>query len=537
MALCMIIIPMMIKLAPKLGMIDIPEERKVHVKPIPRVGGVGIVLGAMFPAALLLPFEEVYMAYIIGCLVLLVFGVLDDVKELGHYTKFIGQFIAAIILVYYGNLYVYHFPFMGLEYLPERIGKPFTVFALMGMMNATNHSDGLDGLAGGLSLVSFIAIAYLIYQTGDNQAIVIVLAAMGGIFGFLRFNTHPAIVFMGDGGSQFLGFTLGVVAVLLTQNINPALSAALPLLLLGLPVVDILAVFAQRIYHKMNWFKASKNHIHHRLLELGFYHQESVIIIYIIQIFLVSCGVLLVYESDYLITALYLLVCISLFMFLLLSERKGWRAHKTQNSEGVLARFIEIVTRNRAFSTVPYQILNLAIPFVFILSSISAQNISYDISITATLLSLLLIVSLLIKNKQLANGIYKVVVYVTAAFAIFFENKYLADFFGSPENLDVLYFGVIAFCVGLVIKYNSKNDFRTTPMDYLMVVAIIVSAIILNLEESMHEYAILVVKLLIVFYASEIILNKSRKLISEIGVSVIITHSILIYKGVSAIFG
>ena len=536
MALCMVIIPIMIRLAPRIGMIDIPEERKVHVKPIPRVGGVGIVLGAMLPAILWLPFEDVYIAYIIGCLVLLAFGVLDDIKELGHYTKFIGQFIAAITLVYYGDLYVYHFPFMGVEHLSEDIGKPFTVFALMGMMNATNHSDGLDGLAGGLSLTSFIAIAYLIFQTGDHPATIIVLAALGGIFGFLRFNTHPAIVFMGDGGSQFLGFTLGAIVVMLTQSVNPALSAAIPLLLLGLPVVDILAVFAQRIYHKMNWFKASKNHIHHRLLELGFHHQESVVIIYLIQIFLVTCGVFLIYESDYLISGLYVLVCGSLFAFLLVSERRGWHAHKT-SADGVLSKIIGLVSQHKALSTVPYRLLNLAIPFVFILSSLSAKNVTPDISITSVLLLCLFGVALTIKQKPLANAIYKVIVYVTAAFVIYFEDKYLINILNSTETLDMALFGMIALCVGLVIKYSGEDGFRTTPMDYLMVAAIGVSAIILNLEEAMHEYAVLLVKLLIVFYASEIILNKSRKLISEIGVSIIITHGILIYKGMSVLFG
>ena len=532
MALCMVIIPVMIRLAPRIGMIDIPEERKVHAKPIPRVGGVGIVLGALIPCLLWLPFEDVHIAYIIGCLVLLAFGVLDDIKELGHYTKFIGQFIAAITLVYYGGVYVYHFPFMGIEYLSEDIGKPFTVFALMGMMNATNHSDGLDGLAGGLSLISFIAIAYLIFQAGNNPAMIIVVSAMGGIFGFLRFNTHPAIVFMGDGGSQFLGFTLGTIVVLLTQSINPALSAAIPLLLLGLPVIDILGVFAQRIYHKMNWFKASKNHIHHRLLELGFYHQESVVIIYLIQFFLVACGVLLIYESDYLIAGIYLFVCSVLFAFLLISERTGWRMHTT-SSEGMLSKIIGLASQHKALSTVPYRILNLAIPFVFIATSFSAQNVSYDISLASALLLILLITSLMIKNRLFANGLYKVVVYVTAAFVIYYEDKYLASNFNATEMFDILLFGLIALSVGLVIKYSGENDFRTTPMDYFMVAAIGISAIFLNLEESMHDYAILVIKLLIIFYASEIVLNKSRKLISEIGVSIIITHCILIYKGAS----
>ncbi len=151
------------------------------------------------------------------------------------------------------------------------------------------------------------------------------LATAGGLLGFMRFNTYPARIFMGDGGSQFLGYTLGILAVLLTQEVNPVLSPALPLLLLGLPIADILAVFAQRIYHKMNWFRASKNHIHHRLLDLGFHHYESVIVVYSVQALLVLCAVLMPYAMDASILLTYLVVVSAVFVFLYLAERGGWR--------------------------------------------------------------------------------------------------------------------------------------------------------------------------------------------------------------------
>ncbi|MBI3440555.1 MAG: undecaprenyl/decaprenyl-phosphate alpha-N-acetylglucosaminyl 1-phosphate transferase, partial [Proteobacteria bacterium] len=228
---------------------------------------------------------------------------------LGHYVKFVGQFLAVIVVVYYGNLYVTYLPFLDAE-LTATIGKPFTVFAMVGVINALNHSDGLDGLAGGMSLLSLSAIAYLAYLVDEGAArnitILIALATIGGVIGFLRYNTHPARVFMGDGGSQFLGFTSGFLTVYLMEKVNPALSPALPALILGLPIIDILAVFVQRIYHGMNWFRASKNHIHHRLLQLGFDHYEAVVIIYSVQIVLVACAIMLPYEPDLLIAPLYL---------------------------------------------------------------------------------------------------------------------------------------------------------------------------------------------------------------------------------------
>ena len=205
---------------------------------------------------------------------------------------------------------------MGLELVNETFGRLFTVVAMVGVINAINHSDGLDGLAGGESLLSLGAIAYLAYQADDVSAALIALATMGGVFGFLRFNSHPARVFMGDGGSQFLGFTLAFLVAYLLEVSNPALSPALPALLLGLPVVDILSVLVRRLRGGMNLFKATKNHVHHRLLERGFYHYESVMVIYSVQVTLVLAGVLLPYESDALIIGFYLLVCGMLFVWL-----------------------------------------------------------------------------------------------------------------------------------------------------------------------------------------------------------------------------
>jgi UDP-GlcNAc:undecaprenyl-phosphate GlcNAc-1-phosphate transferase len=176
------------------------------------------------------------------------------------------------------------------------------VIAMVGMINAINHSDGLDGLASGEVLISLSAMAFLAYQVGGgNEVLIIALAALGAIIGFLRYNTHPAKIFMGDTGSQFLGFTVGFLAILLTQRIDCSMSPAVALLLLGLPVVDILVVLKKRIREGRNWFKASKNHIHHRLLSLGFLHEEAVIVIYSAQILCVTTGVLFCYRSDWLL--------------------------------------------------------------------------------------------------------------------------------------------------------------------------------------------------------------------------------------------
>jgi len=150
---------------------DPDEDRKVHVTPIPRVGGWGIIVGALIPVLTLADLDKTALCYLFGCLVLLLFGALDDIREMGHYTKFIGQIIAVIPMIFMGGLHVTEFPFISYEF-PTWFLQAFTMVAMIGVINAINHSDGLDGLAGGETLISLGAIALIAYLTpGDNLTI------------------------------------------------------------------------------------------------------------------------------------------------------------------------------------------------------------------------------------------------------------------------------------------------------------------------------------------------------------------------------
>lgn len=499
------IIPLMIRLAPRLGLVDRPDPRKVHTKPIARAGGIGIVLGALAPVVLGLPLDVEIQAYLWGCLVLLAFGLWDDVRELGHYTKFVGQLIAVAPVVYYADLHVYCLPFFGLESLPDEFTQPFTVFALIGMINALNHSDGLDGLAGGLSVLSLAAIAYLAHNAGGQAATVVAVGALGGIVGFLRYNTHPARVFMGDGGSQFLGFSLGFLAVLLTQRVNPALSPALPALLLGLPIVDILAVFAQRIYGGMNWFKATRNHIHHRLLDLGFGHYGSVVVIYSVQTVLVLSAVLLSYESDALIAGLYLGICGGLFLFLILAERREWRANRTKSAPR-LTRIVESLKRHPRFKSGLLTAVATAVASLFLVASLAASHVPRDMAIGSLALAALLL--FLIGARRDTSMLARTVNYITAAFVVYLESRYMPS-----SGLAVLhwagtvYFAVLALAIGLAMRY-AESDFRTTPMDFLILFLVLSVGFLAEQQLVQTQFGVMLVKLVIVFYGCELVLSR-----------------------------
>lgn len=523
-AISVAITPLMIRLAPRLGMVDQPDPRKVHAEPIPRVGGIGIVFGALIPVLLWMPWDDGMLAYVFGALVLFGFGAWDDSHELGHYVKFIGQFIAVITVVYYGDVYVQQLPFMDMNALSDSVAKPFTVFAMVGMINAINHSDGLDGLAGGLSVLSLSAMAYLAYLAGGSEVVAIAFAVLGGVVGFLRYNTHPARVFMGDSGSQFLGFTLGFLAVLLTQNVNTALSPALPALLLGLPIVDILAVFAQRIYHGLNWFRATRNHIHHRLLTLGFHHYEAVVIIYSIQLFFIVSAIFLSYESDTLILSIYLGACSLVFLFLILAERSGWRAHR-QHGKSRFAVMVQNVIQHRFFVTGTRGAVAVVIAIMFLGSSLLVNQVPRDLGISAGLLAITLLLVLIVGPKD--SVISRAVSYVTAAFIVYLETKYInpdtALLHGAVTGL----YALLAICIWLSVRYATDSGFKTSPMDFLVIFVVLTIGIISQNHLHQELLGTMAVKIVVLFYGCELIFTKLRSRWTSLSVSTLVTLAIL----------
>jgi len=213
----LVLVPFMMSHAERLGMVDHPSGRRVHAQPIPRVGGWGIVFGTLIPLFAMTTLTPLLGVFIYGSLILLLFGALDDRYEMGPKMKFIGQFLAAVPLVVFGDFFISQYPVFVEWQPPVALSMGITIVCLVAMINATNQSDGLDGLAGGESLLTLAGIALLAYLAESSVLLIVALAAVGGVLGFLRYNTHPARVFMGDSGAQFLGFVVGFLAIWLTR--------------------------------------------------------------------------------------------------------------------------------------------------------------------------------------------------------------------------------------------------------------------------------------------------------------------------------
>ena len=532
MAISIVVLPMMVRVAPYIGMMDQPGARKVHYKPIARVGGIGIVLGALVPLLAWAPMDDLLRAYIIGSLVLFAFGALDDSRELGHYVKFFGQFIAVGLVVFYGDLCITRVPFIEPESFPPSVGIPFTIIAMVGMINAINHSDGLDGLAGGESLLSLLGIAFLAYQAGAeiNQAVVIACATMGGIVGFLRYNTHPAKVFMGDSGSQFLGFTLGFLAILLTQRVNTALSPALPAFLLGLPVIDILAVFYLRAKGRMNLFRATRNHIHHRLLDRGFSHQASVVLIYSTQAFFVLSVLILMYEADWIILGLYLGVCALIFIALTWAERTGWQAHNVAVMGDASNQAIEQQGVLSRIGKWHFTFIQILIPLLLVYLSLVIPTIPRDFAVISAVLAAVMVLDILFGSEG-RSVIRQGSVFVSAMFVVYLCSLHVSQVLGAYKVAEIAIYALLAISIIATLKLAKDIEFQTTSADYLTLFIVLLVGFFKDIQFLGVNMAEVVVKSIIILYGCELISNRNRGRLNGLNLASLGALGILAFRG------
>ncbi len=531
-AVSMFLIPPLWRLAPRLGLVDVPDPRKVHTTPIPRIGGWGITLGMLVPLLFLLPSSPLTQSFVIGSLTLFGFGVWDDAREIGHWAKFLGQIAAAVVVVYYGDLYITSLPFFGVDALDPTIGRVFTVFALVGAINAINHSDGLDGLAAGECLLSLLALASLGYLASSSFVMDVSLAAIGGIIGFLRYNSYPARVFMGDCGSQVLGFTVAFLIIYLTQVADSALSAALPLLLLGVPISDILVVLYQRIAAGDNWFRASRNHIHHRLLDLGFRHSETVIIIYSVQVLLVVAAVLLRYQSDLIVTGVYVAVIVFLFSCLTLTERRGWR-RDAMRSRGAL-RYVSTALgrlgRSWAVRESPRVLITAAVPAMLLLGPLGVAHVPRDVALIAAALAAIVAMQI---GRSRANGsmLVRLAVYVAAIASVYLFVNYPASLSRPLQPLALTLIAALALAIGGYLKFTSNQKFDTTPTDLLILFVMLALLIFGNLDIGARALVEIVVYAVVLLYSCEVLINLTVRRWNVLHLSTLASLTIMVLRG------
>jgi UDP-GlcNAc:undecaprenyl-phosphate GlcNAc-1-phosphate transferase len=386
------LIPLLAHWAPAIGLTDAPGPRKVHLAPVPRVGGLAMAAGLFVATLLTVELSLPVRGLLLGLLVLVVFGLWDDRVNLGYGAKFAGQIIAVGICVFVGNIHVGNLAFGGLDGVSPGVSMLISFVFLIGITNAINLADGLDGLAGGMALLCLCAIAIFSVASGNASVTAIALIEAGAVLGFLRFNTHPARVFMGDCGSQMLGLSVGALALLATQGETCALSAALPLLLLGLPIMDTLTVMLTRIRAGRSPFAADRNHLHHRLLNLGFEHREAVLLIYLLQVALVLLAYFMRFELDSQIILTFGIFATGVLWLLHRATHSGWRLRNVAAPGGVRS-YVDGIRSTTRIPTFALCVMIACLAVYVLTVVVSSGHVSMDLGVlcSALLVALLLL--------------------------------------------------------------------------------------------------------------------------------------------------
>lgn len=312
------------RLSIKLGAIDYPKKRGMHNKPMPRMGGVAIVLGFMVTVIALSFFIEgidktQFLGLVVGAMIIVVLGMIDDVKNLPARTKFSVQIIAALVVIFSGTrIELVLWPFTAFF---QKFSVPITLIWIVGVTNAVNLIDGLDGLASGVSSIAALSLMVLCIMTGSELSCVLTAAIAGSCLGFLPRNFNPAELFMGDTGATFLGFVLAVSSIMGVFKGYAILAVTVSTLCLGLPVFDTLFAMGRRAIHGKPIMQADRGHLHHRLIDKGFSQKQTVLILYAISI---SCGLLAIAISlNNFKTIFVVIIMILLMMYIIANSRKN----------------------------------------------------------------------------------------------------------------------------------------------------------------------------------------------------------------------
>ena len=295
--------PLVKQLAHRVGAIDVPRDnRRMHKVPIPRLGGLAIFIAFIFSVLLFADIDRQMQGILLGSVIIVVLGVLDDIMALRALPKFFVQIAAAGVAVYYGcriefisnpNLFSSTL-YVSLKWL----SVPVTIIWIVAITNAVNFIDGLDGLAVGVSAISTASLLVIALMVSESNIAIILAALLGACLGFIPYNFNPAKIFMGDTGSTFLGYILACLSIQGLFKMYAIISFAVPFLILGVPIFDICFAFLRRIAKGQNPMVADRGHVHHRLIDMGFSQKQSVAITYLITAILGLAAVVLTSSGE-----------------------------------------------------------------------------------------------------------------------------------------------------------------------------------------------------------------------------------------------
>ena len=305
-------------LAYKIGAIDVPKDkRRVHKRPIPRLGGLAIYYGFLVSILFFSNIDRQLIGIIAGSLLIVGVGIIDDVKQLRAGIKLVVQICAALIVAFSGvRVAALSMPAVIVPGGIISLGVfsiPITVLWIVGVTNAVNLIDGLDGLAAGICSIATFSLFFIAILAGESSVAILAAALAGSCMGFLPYNFNPAKIFMGDTGSTFLGYMLSIICIQGLFKGYVVISFIVPFLILGLPIFDTTYAILRRIKNKKPIMSPDRGHLHHRLIDMGLSQKQTVAILYVIAMILGLSAVMVVGQGAY--TAIIFIACVMLFAF------------------------------------------------------------------------------------------------------------------------------------------------------------------------------------------------------------------------------
>jgi len=315
--------------AHRVGAMDVPKDaRRVHTHPIPRLGGLAIFIGFVLSVAFFADITVQFRGILLGAVIIVAVGVVDDIMSLPALLKFVIQIIAALVAVFHGvviDIFSNPFVFSTAQYINLRfLSIPVTVIWIVAITNSVNLIDGLDGLAVGVSTISSVAMLIIAYMVSDHNVAVVLAALTGACLGFLPYNFNPAKIFMGDTGALLLGYVLSTVSILGLFKFYAVVSFAVPFLVLALPLLDTSLAFFRRLIKGQNPMSPDRGHVHHRLLDMGLTQKQAVAVLFTVSALLGLAAVIMTTNSKLrvLILVISIVVAAAMVVFIYRGRKK-----------------------------------------------------------------------------------------------------------------------------------------------------------------------------------------------------------------------
>ena len=478
------VMPSLARLAVQFGIVDHPNARKLHARPTPLCGGIAMACGAALPLLLWAPTDHRTLQCLAAGLLVFVVGIYDDSRGLHFRWRLLWQTVAAIMIIQAG-LTIEHVPFLRSDPTLGWLALPLTLVFIVGVTNAVNLLDGLDGLAGGCMLLSFLAIAVVAPAAEAAPTTLVAAVAIGALFGFLRFNTHRATVFMGDAGSTLLGFVLAVAGILLIREGHGVVSPILILPLIGLPIVDTVQVIVVRLLRGRSPFAADRSHLHHRLLGLGLNHREVVLVLYALQALLMGSALMLRDASERMVLLVFFVQAVLAVLAIQGPAHLGWRYRPHAGLEAEAAReetgggFVATTAAERRnqwlrrlgwLPPLSSALVRLSVVVFLLLGSIIPGEVPPGLAVAALLAALLV----LLEGRGMVAGGFAMSRLGAFAAALMACHLMMQGYTpnGSPSGWVLVGFGIALMSVlTIAIRVTRRQVFPLTPQDGLAVLA------------------------------------------------------------------